>query len=131
MIDSTAAPNTPVPVDHTVSDRHCPPQWAEALTVQLDEVLGTSPVLAPGAVYGVRGTYHRTRPEVAWLRLTPLGEGKTQEALLESDCGLFEVAVEIISVMPGRERVLDLVMLDGDGNSLGERLRIALRGHAS
>ncbi len=114
------------PLRYAISEGQCDAKLANALQVKLTDVLGSSPTVAAGQSYFARGEYMLTGQDVACLRLAGLGRTTGRPASVSSGSGRFEVTAEILEVVPGRDRVLDLLMADKDGVELGVRVRIEL-----
>jgi len=116
------------PLAHSWSEYPCAAGLAEALQVEVKEVLGSSPVVARGESYLVRGEYVLNRPQVAWLRLSCQGTSRGRQAALVPGRSKFEITAEALDVAAARERVLDVTMADQQHNHLGVRVRIRLEG---
>jgi RNA polymerase sigma-70 factor, ECF subfamily len=96
---------TPGPVD----TRH-----RDELQIRVQEVLGTSPVAAPGAAYMVRGRYGLADPDIASLAVDVDGTTTGFQCPLRPGEHSFEVVGEVQQVNPGKERSLHLHLFGGD-----------------
>jgi hypothetical protein len=101
---------------------------AAGLAITVSEVLGSSPVVAVGEEFVVRGDYVLEGAAVDHLVLSGLGRSGGQPAPLSPGAGAFEATAEILAVEAGKERLLDLVMIAKDGTDLGVHTRIRLEG---
>ena len=109
------------PLKFSVSEGPCDPKLARDLRIRLSEVTGSSSVVAVGA-YTLDGNV------IDHVVLSSLGRSRGQRAPLSPGSATFEATAEILAVEPGRERILDLVMMGKDGSDLGVRARIVLEG---
>lgn len=112
---------------YSVSEDLCDPTYRDVLSVEIQEVLGSSPTVSPGEKYLVRGTYELTKPCVSGLFIACHGRSRGRRGdELPVGSGCFEATAEILEVTEGRERQLDLMMADEKREELGVRVRIAL-----
>lgn len=115
-----------VPLEHTVEEMNVGSPEAAPLRIEVTEVRGSAPALAPGERYVVRGRYTQKGQRVAWLRLAAVGTARGEQARIRYRAGDFTTAAEILEVKKGREHVLDVMMADRHGRDLGIRARITL-----
>ena len=116
------------PLKFSVSEGPCDPKLARDLRIRLSEVTGSSSVVAVGQRFVVRGAYTLDGNAIDHVVLSSLGRSRGQRAPLSPGSATFEATAEILAVEPGRERILDLVMMGKDGSDLGVRARIVLEG---
>lgn len=115
------------PLDYSVSEDLCDPEHREALQIHIDAALGEAPTVVAGKTYLVRGSYEVTDPRIARICLSGQGRNRGRLADLTAGNGSFEVTAQPWEVAPGRDDVLDLLMLGTSGNELGIRLRLDLK----
>ncbi len=134
--DAAAGPGVPVrslrPLRFSVTEMawespsgKARPDLAEALEVLVRQVLGTSPVVAPGEVYVVSGEYTLRRPVVPWMTLACSGTSTGNPVPLAVGTHPFDASAEVKAVVPGKERVLQLNLMGAAPDAV-VRVRIEL-----
>lgn len=114
------------PLNYSLRPGYCDPEYAEALQVEVKELLGTSRLVAPGEIYVVRGEYTLMDPTVTALCVDADGTTTGFQNALAPGRHSFETMGKILKVTPGREHILFLHMF-ADGADIGSRCVIELQ----
>ena len=123
---TTEAPVKPVP--YVVSEDMCDPAGLEALDIAVTEVLGELPEVTVGKTYLVRGTYRLKEPTVSALVLSCQGRSQGRRVSLRIGTAPFTLTANVLEVLDGGTKILDILMVGEDGSTIGVRCRIVLDG---
>ena len=104
------------PLRFSVIEGDRDPKYANALEVNVSEVLGTSPVIRPGDIYLVSGEYTIAKPIVPYVGLGNNGTSWGFTTCLSEGAHQFAAGANIVAVNPGKEDTLYLHTpgLEGD-----------------
>ena len=104
------------PLRFSVLEGDRDPKYAKAFQVRVSDVVGTSPVVAPGEVYIVSGEYTLNEPIVPTLDLACSGTSWGFVNHLSPGTHPFATAASVLEVTPGKEDRLYLHTpgLEGD-----------------
>lgn len=117
------------PRRYAVREGACDPHYREALQLKVTEVLGTSPVIAAGENYIVRGAYVLTGEDVVSIGAVVNGRSEGHYEDLRPGSGQFEVRATILELRDGSPRQLSLLVGDKDDRERGgPRATIELQG---
>ncbi len=116
------------PLQYSVSDgESCDPEYMERLEVRVTEVLGTSPTLAPGEKYIIRGHYDLTGTQVVFIGAIVSGRSRGHHEDLQPGSGEFEVWTEVLEIREGGgRRNIGLLVGSQDDRECGE-VRVSIR----
>jgi len=107
-------------------DVHCDAKYVDALSIEVEEVLGSAPCVAAGELFVVRGVYDLREPVVDSIWLSALGTCTGRMAKTSPGTGRFEITGSMLWTVPGRERTLDIMVHDTENGYQGIRLRLEL-----
>ena len=113
------------PLRYSLQPGHGDEKPCRAMRIEVGEVLGSSAVVEPGAVFVVRGEYTLAEPIITALCVDADGTTSGFQDRLAVGRHSFETMGEIRKVNPGKERLLYLHMF-GDGEELGIHTYILL-----
>jgi len=102
-----------------------PPDWTRPLTFRVTEVWGTSPRVAAGERYVVRGAYALEGDRAYALSLAVWRRGFGATAHLCPGEGLFETSTELLEVAPDWGNQIDVVVGRGEQCVMTARIVIA------
>lgn len=117
------------PLRFSTTEAKRDPKYAQALQVKVTEVLGTSPVVAPGEVYAVVGEYTLTEPLIPILCLTNTGESWGFITHITPGTHQFAATANVLKVTPGKDDRLVLHTPGIEADTI-PHLSIRLKGWA-
>ena len=111
-------------------DVFCGTEYEEAITIEVEELLGSAPYVAAGELFVARGVYELREPVVDSIWLSALGTCTGRMAETVPGKGTFEITASLLWTVPGRERTLDIMIRDTEGEHRGIRMRLELAAKA-